>query len=285
MPSHATLLGYARKMFAYAGTPIPDDAKIDLTGLSRPVGHYKIRRHIEDIFCTGIAFQQDVGGPFQIRLETIYAACWKLWLDLGAAAERPDFIELLQLFAADPYAAFDVDCVHYTREGAQRIAAQIAQRLIEHRGLYLGAVGRPSAAAIPGIELMHQLYGQYGKDVAVKAIDQLRAMGPRAEIDAELQALLAADGHLTEARDLDPPDTPAGPNATTLGAMVALCVDAAAARPQPPGPAADSTWQRPDDGRDSAALAETLRQRAAAIPSTPKSYQWELEKGALYPLF
>jgi len=268
LPSHATLPDFVRRMLAYAGTPVPDGAPIDLRQLSRPVWTYKLRRHVEDIFSTGVPFQRDIGGAFQIRLEPIFAECWKLWWELGAAAERLDFINLLHLFSEHPYGSIDVDAIHYFPDGSRRIAAQLAMRLIERRDVYLDTPTGQNSETVAGIRLLRQLFGQYGKDVAIKSLDQLRATAPGTAIDQELQALLAVTGDLATARSLDPASH-SGPD-DALKDLVTLCVEAS-----PPGDDAfyDATtsWREPDDGARHLGLAEKLRACASARVTDPVS--------------
>lgn len=267
--------------FADDGTSLSDDEAFDIVRRRN-----NVRLHIGE--CGAINEDPRVQGAFVYDLTSVYRKCSELWSDLGRQEGEAYFVDLSTLFAEETTEVFLLDGVHYTLAGSEKIAMAIANSIV-------GLFGKPTDEDVsPELLATWARLRHDGADAAISHIEATLREKPSPVLRRELQALLATQGRVSEAAAFTtvPAARHRAETNDVLESMLERCFSQANSG-NATLPRAGAGWRvlngrspiNADDMKIWESLAADLRKMATRIEEPVPSYQWETERGEVYPLY
>ena len=276
-----------KRALAVNGTPIADELAFDTVRRRN-----NIRLYIGE--APAIQDEPRTQGPFVFDWSPIYGKCSKLWSELREQQGGADFVDLSALFAEDTNEVFLLDGVHYTLAGSEKIAAAIANAVI----VSLVENADPSEVAAaddsnPELLAAWARLRDEGADAAIVQIEATLRQKASPVLQRELQALLAAQGRFSEATEFRETVPRTRDRPRSDNAIEAILLRSSGQEGHSSGAACTTGWKivngRPpldsDEAKAWASLAAELREMAASIGEPAPSFEWETERGELYPLY
>ncbi len=276
-----------RRVSVAKGVPIAEELAFDVVRR-----RHNIRLHIGE----GPAIQDDprTRGPFVFDWAPIYGKCSRLWSELAKREGRLYFFDLSTLLAEETGEVFLLDGVHYTLPGSRKIATAIADAvmvsIVDNADPNQAAVAANSS---PELLAAWARLRDAGPDAAIAQTQAAFRQRASPVLRRELQALLAAQGRFSEAAEFEEgvPNAVVRPRADDeLDAILARCSSQAE---RCCAAVSNTGWRvlngqpplNPDEAKAWVSLAAELREMAASIKETAPSFDWETERGDLYPLY